>query len=64
MWHCGVDVAYPQLSDWTHAVGTAQLAHTVGESILCHEGGDALIPNDFGRTCFNYGDANRHDFLR
>jgi len=38
MWHCGADIAYPQLSDWASAVDIAQLAHAVDECILCHEG--------------------------
>jgi len=41
MCHCGVEVAYQQLSDWTRlqwAVGTAQLAHAADESIICRVG--------------------------
>jgi len=42
MWHCGVDVAYPQLDSST--VSIAQLvAHTADESILCVSGGDASL---------------------
>jgi len=47
MWHCGVDVAYPRLSDWTRlhwALHRSHIVtHAVGESILCCEGGDAAL---------------------
>jgi len=35
MWHCGVDVAYLQLSG---LVFGGQLAHAADECILCREG--------------------------
>ena len=44
MWHCGVDVANPQLSDWTRsyeAGGSIFSAVTV-------RGSDELFQNDYG----------------
>jgi len=50
IWHWGVDVAYPRLSDWTRlytrhcASSSLGLAQAVDESILCVRGGDATRP--------------------
>jgi len=52
-----MDVAYPQLSNWTCLQQTliAQLAQTVNDAFSAMmRGSDVLFPNDFGRTCFSF----------
>jgi len=50
MWHCRVDVAYPQLSDWLHLQWVLRMKWA--SPISAMRGSDTLFPNDFGEDLF------------
>jgi len=46
MWHCGVDVAYPRLSNWTRLQWALQAKQVSPLSAM--RGSNVLFPNDTG----------------